>query len=365
MPAPVLLDATPMSGDHGLRGIGTAVRGLVEGLAAMAAEDRPTLLVRPGQPRPAGFEARPLRWPRWRWYRVPDPWPELVGERLVGHMAGGVVHATQPALVPAGPAVVVSCYDLIPLCFRRQYLAGVARAPQARAYRRYLRRLAVARLVLAPSRDTADDVTRLAGVDPGRVRLVPLGAPAAAAPSGPAPDGPYVLYSGGLEHHKNAELAVDAIARAPRGVRLVMCGPWSRRRAERLRRRAAGQRAADRIAWLGFVSPGRLAAVRAGALAALVPSRKEGFGFPVLEAMVAGVPVLAADIPALREVGGDAVRYLPLGEPGVWGEAIGRLAEDPGGRAAMSSRGHGRTGDYTWEATARRTADAWREAAGG
>src|SRR5262245_27759941 len=199
MRAPVLLDATPMSGDHGLRGIGAAVRGLVDGLAGMEAGERPTLLVRPGQARPAGFEARPLRWPRWRWYRVPDPWPELVGERLVGRMAGGVVHATQPALVPSGPAVVVSCYDLIPLCFRRQYLDGVARAPQARAYRRYLRRLAVARLVLAPSRETADDVTRLVGIDPARVRLVPLGTPAAATPSGPAPEGPYGLDSGGVQ----------------------------------------------------------------------------------------------------------------------------------------------------------------------
>jgi glycosyltransferase involved in cell wall biosynthesis len=365
MPVPVLLDATPLSGDHGLRGIGTAVRGLVDGLARMPAPDRPTLLLRPGQPRPAGFDVRSLRWPRWRWYRVPDPWPELIGERLVARMAGGVVHATQPTLVPAGPAVVVSCYDLIPLCFRRQYLEGAGRAAQARAYRRYLRRLAFARLVLTPSRETADDLTRLIGVDPGRVRVVPLGTPAAAVPSGPAPTGPYVLYSGGLEPHKNAELAVDAIARAPGRTRLVMCGPWSRRRQERLRRRALGQRAADRVEWLGFVAPERLAALRAGALGALVPSRKEGFGFPALEAMAAGVPVLAADTPALREVGGDAVRYLPLGEPLVWGEAIGRLSEDPAEREAMSARGRERASGFTWDATARLTVDAWREAAGG
>jgi alpha-1,3-rhamnosyl/mannosyltransferase len=365
MPAPVLLDATPLSGDHGLRGIGTAVRGLVDALAGMPPAERPTLLVRPGQARPPGFDVRPLRWPRWRWYRLPDPWPALVGERMVARMADGVVHATQPALVPPGPAVVVSCYDLIPLCFRSQYLEGAARAAQARAYRRFLRRLAFARLVLTPSQETADDVTRLVGVDPGRVRVVPLGTPAAAAPSGPAPSTPYVLYSGGLEPHKNAELAVDAIARAPGGTRLVMCGPWSRRRQERLRRRAVGQRAADRVEWLGFVAPGRLAALRAGALAALVPSRKEGFGFPALEAMAVGVPVLAADTPALREVGGDAVRYLPAGEPRAWGEAIGRLADDPAERQEMSSRGRERAAGFTWEATARLTVDAWREAARG
>ena len=364
MPAPVLLDATPLSGDHGLRGIGTAVRGLIAGLAGLPAAERPTLLVRAGEEPPAGFGVRRIRWPRWRWYRLPDPWPELVGERLVARMAPGVVHATQPSLVPAGPAVVVSCYDLIPLCFRRQYLEGAGRAAQARVYRRYLRRLAVARLVLAPSRETADDVERLAGVDPARVRVVPLGVPAAPAPSGPAPEGRYVLFSGGLEPHKNAELAVDAIARAPGGIRLVMCGPWSRRRQERLRRRAAGQRAGERVEWLGFVPAGRLAAARAGALAVVVPSRKEGFGLPVLEAMAAGVPVLAADTPALREVGGDAARYLPTGDPWAWSAAIGRLADDGAARAAMAERGRARAAEFTWDRTARLTVAAWREAAG-
>ena len=363
MPAPVLLDATPLSGAHGLRGIGTAVRGLIAGLERQAPDERPTLLVRSGQAAPAGFAHRVLRWPRWPWYRVPDPWPEIVGERLLRRMSPGLVHATQPGLVPGGPGVVVSCYDLIPLCFRRQYLDGPGRAAQAREYRRYLRRLAVARLVLTPSRETADDVVRLAGVGPERVRVVPLGTPPEAAPAGPVPTGPYVLFSGGLEHHKNAELAVDAIARAPGPTRLVMCGPWSRRRRERLERRATGQGAGGRVEWLGFVTPGRLAALRRAALAVVVPSRKEGFGFPVLEAMAAGVPVLAADTPALREVGGEAVAYLPSGDPRGWGEAIGRLADDPAERGAMAERGRERAAGYTWAATAELTVRAWHEAA--
>ena len=91
-----------------------------------------------------------------------------------------------------------------------------------------------------------------------------------------------------------------------------------------------------------MLSAGRLAALRPGAAAVLVPSRKEGFGLPVLEAMAAGVPVLASDTPALREVGGDAATYLPPDDPGAWADAIsaaaGRGAEERAARAARGTR---------------------------
>jgi glycosyltransferase involved in cell wall biosynthesis len=116
--------------------------------------------------------------------------------------------------------------------------------------------------------------------------------------------------------------------------------------------------------WLGMVSPGRLAALRAGATAVLVPSRKEGFGLPVLEAMAAGVPVLASDLPALREVGGDAATYLPPDDPAAWAAAITAAAErGPAGRAERAAAGRARAATFTWERTARGLLDAYRDAA--
>lgn len=362
MRPPALLDATPLAGAHSARGIGAAVRGLVGGLAELPADERPALLVRAGQSVPDGFEARPVRWPRWPLYRLPDPWPWTVGERAARRAAaGGVFHAQQPALVPRG-LTVVTCFDLIPACFP-EYLAGAGRAPEALAYRRFLRRLAQARLVLAPSRETAGDLARLAGVDPGRIRVVPLAAPVPAAPVGAPPEGPYVLFTGAIEPHKNAPLAIEAIARAAPPVRLLMAGPWSARRAERLHALAGRVGAADRIAWLGLVEAGRLAALRAGAVAVLVPSRKEGFGLPVLEAMQVGVPVLASDTPALREVGGEAARYLSPDDPGAWAAAIDELVSDRPGRAARAALGRARAAEFSWGATARAVVDAYGEAA--
>ena len=276
-----------------------------------------------------------------------------MGDRLARRLAGdGVFHAVQPALVPPG-RTVVTCHDLIPACFPADYLAGPGRAAQALAYRRYLRRLPRARLVLAPSAETAADVARLAGVDPARVRVVPWGVPEPAAPQGEPPAGPYVLYAGAIEPHKNAAVVVEAIARAAPGIGLVMAGPWSARREQRLRDRAVRAGAAGRVRWLGMLSAGRLAALRSGAVAVLVPSRKEGFGLPVLEAMSAGVPVLASDTPALREVGGDAASYLPPDDPGAWADAIsaaaGLSAEE---RSRRARAGRERAGSFTWERTA-------------
>jgi glycosyltransferase involved in cell wall biosynthesis len=365
MPAPALLDATPLASAHATRGIGAAVRGMLEGLAALPAAERPALLVRRGQTVPAGFEGHEVIWPRWPIYRLPDPWPLAIVERAARRLAAdGVFHALQPALVPTG-LTVVTCFDLIPAVFRQEYLAGPGRAPEALAYRHFLRRLAGARLVLVPSAETAGDVERTAGVAAERIRVVPLAAPPAPPGDGSAPDPPYVLYAGAIEPHKNAPLAVEAIARTPPGVRLLMAGPWSPRRAERLRRHADAVGAGDRVDWLGLVSPERLAALREGALAVLVPSRKEGFGLPVLEAMAAGVAVLASDTPALREVGGEAATYLPLGDADAWGRAIAAVAEQDGAeRAERAELGRARAREFSWVRTARALADAYREAAG-
>jgi glycosyltransferase involved in cell wall biosynthesis len=365
MSAPALLDATPLASGHATRGIGAAVRGMLEGFAVLPAGERPALLVRRGQEVPEGFEGHAVSWPRWPVYRLPDPWPLAVGERTARRLAGGrVFHAVQPALVPA-ERTVVTCFDLIPAVFRAEYLGGPGRAPEALAYRHFLRRLASARLVVVPSAETGADVERIAGVGVERIRVVPLATPMAPAGDGSAPAGAYVLYAGAIEPHKNAPLALEAVAAATPGIRLVMAGPWSTRRAERLRAHAASVGAADRVDWLGLVSPGRLAALREGALGVLVPSRKEGFGLPVLEAMSAGVAVLASDTPALREVGGEAARYLPLADAAAWSRAISDLAaEDAGVRAARAVTGRARAAEFSWERTARALADVYREAAG-
>ncbi len=351
----VLLDATPLSTAHALRGIGAAVGGLLAGFAELEPDARPTVLVRREQEEIPGFARREVRWPQWRGYRVPDPWPRSVGERLVRRREQTLFHATQPALIPKGRGVVVTLYDLIPALYWNEYLGGAGRTPERRAYRRFLERVASADAIIAISRETAGDATRLLDFDPTRIHVVPLACPPGVAAEGATPPAPYVLFAGGLEPHKNAALLIDAMATVRTGVRLVMVGAWSKRRLARLQRRARKAGSAGRIDWRGHVTPGSLAALRRDAAAVLVPSKKEGFGLPVLEAMSVGTPVIASDTPALREVGADAAIYLSPDDPAPWTIRIDEIAETSALRDSMGASGRVRAQAFSWRATAQST----------
>ena len=100
------------------------------------------------------------------------------------------------------------------------------------------------------------------------------------------------------------------------------------------------------------MSADALRAVYAGADVFALPSRHEGFGMPVLEAMAQGTAVLASDLPVLREVGADAVAYAPAGDVGAWAETLGRLLGDPAARSALGAAGLARASTFTWEASA-------------
>ena len=94
-----------------------------------------------------------------------------------------------------------------------------------------------------------------------------------------------------------------------------------------------------------------------------VPSRYEGFGLPVLEAMAAGVAVVAADATSLPEVLGDAGRLVPVGAVEAWADAISKLLADDGERRRLGEAGRERAGSFTPQANAAAFAQLYREAA--
>jgi glycosyltransferase involved in cell wall biosynthesis len=197
--------------------------------------------------------------------------------------------------------------------------------------------------VLVVSERTRRDVEERYRLEPEKVTVTPNGVDPSFSPGGER-DG-YLLFVGAIQRRKDPLAALDA-ARAV-GLPLVVAGPEKEPAlARRLREGGADLR--------GYVSKTELADLYRGAAALVLPSRFEGFGLPVLEAMACGTPVVAAPEPALREVGGDAAVYA---EDGDFGAAVGRAL---GERDRLSAAGLERARLFSWRETARRTADVYR-----
>jgi glycosyltransferase involved in cell wall biosynthesis len=109
------------------------------------------------------------------------------------------------------------------------------------------------------------------------------------------------------------------------------------------------------VVFTGYVPPGDLPALYAGAACFVFPSVYEGFGLPVLEAMAAGAPVVASRVGAIPEVAGDAALLVDAAQPAALAEAIEAVLADRGLRAQLVERGRARARAFSWEATARRT----------
>ncbi|HTB73178.1 MAG TPA: glycosyltransferase family 1 protein, partial [Polyangiaceae bacterium] len=112
------------------------------------------------------------------------------------------------------------------------------------------------------------------------------------------------------------------------------------------------RRGAGRVRWLGYVPLSDLIALYTGADLFVLASTWEGFGLPVLEAMACGAPVVASDIPALREVGGGAARFVLPGNDQLLAQAVSQALEDPGGLARERAAGRVRAAEFSWTRTA-------------
>jgi glycosyltransferase involved in cell wall biosynthesis len=178
-------------------------------------------------------------------------------------------------------------------------------------------------------------------------------------------DVPYVLWIGSLEPRKNVRLLVDAFSRwaadADLPHRLVLAGPggWLEDEASVL---APARALGDRVRTVGRVGDPVLRALYRGADVFAFPSRHEGFGIPVLEAMAQETAVIAADIPPVRETATGAAVLLSPDDPAAWVAALDNLLHDPNERARLGAAGRERAQQYSWTRCAEATRAVYREA---
>ncbi len=290
----------------------------------------------------------------------------LLWERGMGPRAGSnvdLVHAPT-LLVPPTPRrarLVVTIHDVVPWTHPQTLTSRGVRFHQrmgARAAR-------AASVIVTPTHAVADHVRQILAPT-GQVVPVPMGARPATVPADAErqrqrlglPDR-YLLFVGTAEPRKGLDILVPALTHPDLAdLSLVVVGPqgWGDIRVADL---AAAAGVGDRVHVVGAVSDPELACIYAGAQALAMPSRAEGFGLPVIEAMAHGVPVVVSADPALVEVAGGAAVVTPIGDVEALAAGL-RRAVDAGRQ--LRDNGRDRAAEFTWGRTAERTWAAYRQA---
>lgn len=266
-----------------------------------------------------------------------------------------VVHGTNfvlPGTLRA--AKVLTIHDLAFLDAPHELARGDAQLPEL--VRRGAKR---ADVICTPTAAVADHVAERLDVKREKVMVTPLGVdPAWFTARPPTSDlrtrfglpKEYLLFIGASGPRKGLRWLARGHDAAPHLPPLVYIGPGP-------------FTVNDRSQHIGYVSDVDLRSVVAGASALVLPSRDEGFGLPVLEAMACDVPVVCTDVPSLREVAGKFAHLVPFGDVDALTDALSRAVDDvrtP--TTSISRRAH--AAGFTWRRCAESTVDAYRAAAG-
>jgi glycosyltransferase involved in cell wall biosynthesis len=339
------------------------------GTALASLEMLRALLARPDAPQVVGVAGRHRQPPEPPWHPPPDvevvqhrwlhgPWlyeawlrarrPRV--EAVTGPI--DVVHATTIIPPPTRAPLVVTLHDLAfvhdPAHFTRRGVSVFRRSLQL--VRRH------AALVLCSSQTTFRDAVT-AGLDVDRLRLVPLGVAPVLATSDDRrrvrlvyglPER-YVLFVGTVEPRKNLTAVVEALAQLPEPLPLVVVGAqgWG----------GVAQQLPD-VHFTGFVPAHDLPGLYAEAAAFCMPSLREGYGLPVLEAMAQGTPVVTSRGTATEETAGGAAALVDPHDPSDIARGLAEVLADP---TPYIQRGRARAAECTWDATAAATLSAYRE----
>jgi glycosyltransferase involved in cell wall biosynthesis len=369
----VLVDATDVPTDRGA--LGRYVDGLIGALGSAGAglavvcqradEERYGRLA-PGSTIVAGPAALGHRSARLAWEQSGLP---VVAQQVnadVIHMP----HYSMP-LRPGRPTVV-TVHDVTFFTEPDQHSAATAMFFKS-AIRTAARR---ATRLIVPSNATKDELVRLLSVDPARIDVAhhgvdhrlfhrpdPRQVSQVSARLG-LHGKPYIAFLGSLEPRKNVAALIrgwaGAVADRPDPPALVLggSGGWS----EEIDAAVATIPPHLRLCRPGYLPFAELPGFLGGALVAAFPSRGEGFGLPVLEAMACGVPVLTTHRTSLPEVGGDAVAYTEPDADSIK-DALRALLDDPERRAQLGADGYARSQAFTWAASAAAHLDSYKRAA--
>ncbi|MCC6630246.1 MAG: glycosyltransferase family 4 protein [Chloroflexi bacterium] len=378
-PLRIGLNAHLQSREAGYRQAGVS-RYIAELVRHLAAEPGPHAYTLFTPPHGTGELALPAR-VRVAASRLPTQRPpvRIVWEQALGPVAAArrrldVFHSpvnVAPLTLPCRS--VITIHDLAFLAYPERFRAG------RRRYLALLTRLSARRAtrVIAVSQFTADEVVARLGVPPGRVVVVPNGV-GEEYQSEPDPrrlsefrrsndvSDQYVLFLGTIEPRKNVPGLIEAFAQVAAefpAIDLVIAGGrgWL---ADDVYALPARLDLARRVRFTGYVPAADLPRWYQAATVAVYPSLYEGFGFPPLEAMACGTPVITSDRAAMPEVVGDAGVLVDPTDVAALAAALRALLRDPDRRVHLSTAGRARAATFTWARAARATRAVYEAASG-
>ena len=287
--------------------------------------------------------------------------PEFVGDIVVPRC--DVLHVSnQLRRFPRKPAITGTFHDLtawlLPECHTPATVGG------DKAFAERMRRRAKG--VIAVSENTKRDAVKLLNLNPDFIRVIYPGispafsqvTPAAIARVARNYNLPprYFLFVSTIEPRKNLDALLDAWKALPSSVSkensLVIAGMEGWRAEATMRRIDEAVKADSAIRRLGYVPGADLPALMGGAQALIYPSLYEGFGFPIVEAMATGCPVITSNVSSLPEIAGDAALLVDPRSVSEIAAAIQKIAESETLRSQLGAAGKAQASRYTWEAAA-------------
>lgn len=217
--------------------------------------------------------------------------------------------------------------------------------------------------LIAVSENTRRDAIRMLGIAPDQITTIHSGVAVEYFDALPVRRvKPYVLYVGSIEPRKNLATLLDAWRALRPDLRasfeLVTAGPmgWADP--------SVRERVRAETTYLGYVPESELPGLTAGASAFVYPSLYEGFGFPVAQAMAAGVPVVTSNVSSLPEIAGEGAVLIDPRSPAELAAALTRVLESESLRAELGKRGRARAQNYRWEKCAAESLEFFRRIAG-
>jgi len=332
------------------------VRNVITELRTSSDHDLVAFTTDAGVELPGGVERRVLR-PAWPVAR------QLWSLRRAVRRARIDVLLVQYVAPQRLPCPVVTVVHDVSFIEHPQWFSPLERVWMRRLITRTMRR---ASAVITVSAFSKSEIVRLIGTNPSKIVVAHDGVDPVfleASPGEQHPDPAAVLAVGNITTRKNLGTLISAYHRLlgarPTAPTLLVAGQDAHG-AGPIHEAAAPLGAAVRF--LGYVDDADLARLMRTAVVVTYPSRYEGFGLPVVEAMAAGTPVIASDIPVMREVAGDAALLVPPEDAAGWADAMERILEDAGLRQRLAAAGRERATRYTWERCAATVRDVLERA---